>query len=847
MSDIIKCPVCGKDNFADQEVCLFCDSELHPKSDASTLTPGQAPTKKNTAELEPILPQWLRDARDQSRQTAGTESPQSEEQKKSSMPPEAHVSGMDLLAGLHSQSEDDGEEDTPDWLASITGANNKPKQTPTESSEVRWVELGNKNDFAQSTPDSKEEETPDWLASLQAQPPAENDELNTWFNQSQSPAETESPTWFQESDQKNDFSEFNKEPVSGNDETLDWLRQMDTDDRAKDTASELPSFGVPNNDNDMPTWMSQEETSSPLDSTGGELPAWLNTMGAEDKNQSEVPVASPEPTFGAGDAGISSNENETPDWLKSLESFAPAAETQSDEWTKLVEDNTPVAEPSTTPAWLKNDTGIQNETPAWLSSDSASPVEQTSPTDDAAFGDIPSWLKAAAPQSSIFSEPAAKPEEPSVSEGTDWLATFKSDTTGETQAPAFEGVSFNDGGDDALMNTLPDWLANASEPSAQSSSPTPITNTDAISPGELPSWVQAMRPVDPGASQPTRSFSSDQTLETKGALSGLQGVLPAAAGYAPSSKPKAYSIKLQSTEEQQAQALLLEQILSAEAEPEPIASYSPLIASRGLRWFIAFAVFAVVFLTVFLRTQIFSMPFQAVDTPNELQGALSVAQTVPDGGDVLVVVDYQPARAAELEAAVVPMLDQMDVLHHPRLVFVSTHETGSILADQLMKLDVMTGRFQNDAQKYINLGYLPGGSTGVRSFIQDPQQTVQYPAPFAQFGTVIVMTDNAESGRAWVEQLTAVKNTTPLVFITSAQASPMLQPYYASGQAKGIVSGLYGAAIFEQNNANRPGTSRIYWDAYSAGMLLAALLVIGGGFVSLILGIRDRALTGDGK
>lgn len=127
MSDIIKCPVCGEDNFDDQEFCQSCNSRLRP----SSVTPGQAPTKKNTAELEPILPQWLRDARDQSRQAAGLDSPQNEELNQQQMPPEVHASGMDLLAGLHSQAGDDAEEETPDWLASITGVNNKSKKTCT--------------------------------------------------------------------------------------------------------------------------------------------------------------------------------------------------------------------------------------------------------------------------------------------------------------------------------------------------------------------------------------------------------------------------------------------------------------------------------------------------------------------------------------------------------------------------------------------------------------------------------------------------------------------------------------------------------------------------------------------
>lgn len=77
----------------------------------------------------------------------------------------------------------------------------------------------------------------------------------------------------------------------------------------------------------------------------------------------------------------------------------------------------------------------------------------------------------------------------------------------------------------------------------------------------------------------------------------------------------------------------------------------------------------------------------------------------------------------------------------------------------------------------------------------------------------------------------------------------MIQPYYESGQvAGGIVSGLYGGAIFEQQyNNGRPGLARNYWDAYSIGMLLAMLLLVVGGLVNLALGMRDSTVMREGK
>jgi hypothetical protein len=477
-------------------------------------------------------------------------------------------------------------------------------------------------------------------------------------------------------------------------------------------------------------------------------------------------------------------------------------------------------------------------------------------------------LKAAAPQSSIYAEPLAeeRPEVPPEASG--WLATFKTTESSPSpqdsvdrqkmgvSMPAFTPEAFQDGSVDGLFTEMPDWLSSVSEPAASGSSPAAVS--DGIAPGDLPSWVQAMRPVDPGVVK-TPTQPADQTLETRGALSGLQGVLPAVPGFTPSSKPRVYSIKLQASQEQQSHAALLEQILAAETEPVPITSFSPLMRSRSLRWFISFILFVFVFMATSLSTPLFSTP---MGVPGEFTGALQAAQNVPEGAPVLVAMDYHPARAGEMEAAAAPMFDQMLVLRHPRLTFISTHETGAVLAERFISGNLRERGYQYGNQ-YLNLGYLPGGVMGIRTFTLNPPQAMpidiflnpawtatplQGVSSLSQFAALIVITDNADTARAWIEQSMSVRQAAalPLIVVSSAQAAPMIQPYYNSGQVSGIVSGLYGGAIFEQNNAGRPGTARNYWDAYSLGMLLASGLMLGGGLWSALLSLRERAAAREG-
>jgi hypothetical protein len=840
MADMIKCPVCGQDNPAGQEFCEYCQSRLQPltgplKGADAPLQPGQIPTKKVTAELEPILPQWLREARDQARLPAEENALQGVQSFEPT--PAAGNSEPDLLAGLKSQSRTDDDDDTPDWLASITGASPRSKKADAidpVSREGRRVELGEIGDFARDTA-PLQESTPSWVESMQAASQEnEKDELKDWFRESSGLGAQK--------------DESTSDPAS-------WMGQQST-----------ASAGS----NDAPDWLKQMTP----DEDGAAAPAWL-----EPEVRDETTSATASPFAGADLFGAGSSTGDVPSWLESAGSPAtPTAAPADQDWLKNFDSPKPdqPLKKNTTPLWLKgmDSTGTpaaEPETPVWLEDETPSssfvpPIEPppASPGDEQiGFGEIPDWLKAAAPQSSIFDSPSV--ETPSTpAEPTGWLNTFKSnepaaslplDQPDQNVPAAFTPDAFQDGNADALFTEMPDWLSNASTPASTSAAS--AAGADPLTPGDLPSWVQAMRPVDTGLSQ-AASRTGDQTLETRGALSGLHGVLPAVPGFAPTSKPKIYSIKLQATQEQQAHAALLEQILEAEAEPVPITSFSPLRPSRLLRWALSSLMLGVILAVTFTDTRVFSMP---VGVPNEFNGALQVAQNVPEGAAVLVAVDYQPARAGEMEAAAAPMFDQMIVLRHPRLAFISTDETGPLMAERFISGPLAERGYQYGSQ-YVNLGYLPGGMIGIRSFTQNPVNAMPFDvflAPawasiplqgitsFSQFAAFIVITDNADSARAWIEQTTFARGSAPLVIISSAQAAPMVQPYYDSGQVNGIVSGLYGGAIFEQNNAGRPGTARRYWDAYSLGMLLTLPLMLGGGLWSLALGLRDRAATRDGR
>jgi hypothetical protein len=220
---------------------------------------------------------------------------------------------------------------------------------------------------------------------------------------------------------------------------------------------------------------------------------------------------------------------------------------------------------------------------------------------------------------------------------------------------------------------------------------------------------------------------------------------------------------------------------------------------------------------------------------------------------VLIVVDYDPALAGELEAVSGPMLDQMALTSRPRLSFLSTSPNSAALVDRLLRntnisLPPPDGLDYKLGAEYFNLGYLPGGASGVLEFVESPNEAMPSAGidTISEYAAVILLTDHSESARTWVEQLDARKqadpslSNQPLLVAASAQAGPLLQPYVSSRQITGLVSGLSDAARYEFVNNSRPGIARRYWDSFGVGLFMAVVIIALGSLWSLVAGIRSR-------
>jgi hypothetical protein len=349
----------------------------------------------------------------------------------------------------------------------------------------------------------------------------------------------------------------------------------------------------------------------------------------------------------------------------------------------------------------------------------------------------------------------------------------------------------------------------------------------------------------------------NQQVENEGPLAGLRSVLPVQTGMADTHLSKPYALKILANENQLEQAALLDKQLNSESTPRTAPERPKTLSIRPLRWIIAAVLLVAVLLPMILKTSIFPVP--SISTSASPAGAFFTAvEGLGVSQPVLVVVDYQPGFAGELELAAVPVFRQLEKNKVP-LAFISTSPVGPFMAERLQKR--ADPEYQQNYE-YINLGYLPGGAGGIRAFAEQPSVTVGHDlslgdmwatAPFsniaglADFGAIIVLTDNPDTGRLWVEQAGQIfnpKNSStprPFLMVVSAQAEPMLRPYTISGQVTGLLAGLEGAAQYE----NKLGTAdkqefHATWDAFGAAMLVAELLILFGGAWAIFTGLRTR-------
>ena len=391
-----------------------------------------------------------------------------------------------------------------------------------------------------------------------------------------------------------------------------------------------------------------------------------------------------------------------------------------------------------------------------------------------------------------------------------------------------------------------------------------------LAPAELPSWLQAMRPTDGSGDTGQLGKASGQE-ETIGPLAGLRNVLPAEPDIVHFGKPPTPVAALMISDAQRGHIQILEELIEMEAAARPVARRLVALPQQVMRWVIAALLYLAVLAPLFFESQDVAFPLLS-SAPPEMQAVQELVNTLHQqqpGAPVLLAFDYQPAFAAEMQAAGASLIDHLILNKHP-LVLVSTKPTGPGLADYFLRSTQNQHAYVVD-QEYINFGYISGGTAGLANLatdlrgsfpLQNPDGGSVWDQPplsgvfsARDFGMLIVLTDNPDTARSWVEQvqpsLVDPANPalpTPLVLVVSAQAEALVYPYYDNSprQVAGVLAGLAGGANYENwtSNAN---VARQYWDGYSAGLTATFLILSVAGLYNLVRGLLARRNQRSGK
>ncbi|HZD56634.1 MAG TPA: hypothetical protein VE136_07930, partial [Anaerolineales bacterium] len=545
-----RCPMCGKPNPPDLEVCQFCGARLVPLV-SETPPPEQpaSPPQESAPEEAPVQPEedaadWLSDLR--------------QERGEEELPAGAEEGEL-----KSAQEPSFDSEESSDWLSRLG--------EPTDSSPgVESPDAPSDSDWSAEQQASGEEEAPDWLRGLR---PEEQDvPEGQWEAEGESDPEADESDWLQRI-QGEEQSDIQDTEGKTDGEGVEGEAVLPTDFGADEPFSEF--------EKDL-DWLGAPEEENSSENEPQELPDWLRAA-APFAEESE-----PEP----------STEEEVPDWLAELSEEPSSGSESPSDWLSGAAPEEDEAEPEPAAA--------QAELPDWLAESSEEASEETEtplewplepeptkgePLSEAATGEegqaMPEWLSSEEPES---------------------LKRLVEDV-GQGEIEAAEMAPSEPAEEEDLRGILSeelsaDWLSLEPVEAEQGESEEPEPE---LAQAEIPSWLEAMRPIEDAA--PSMPVEEDEErVESAGPLAGLSGVLSAEPEVSRVQKPPAYSVKLQVSESQRARVDVLRNMLAAEGKPQPVSRPAVISSQHILRWAIALILILAVLWPVIAGSQEAPLP-----------------------------------------------------------------------------------------------------------------------------------------------------------------------------------------------------------------------------------------------
>jgi len=645
----------------------------------------------------------------------------------------------------------------------------------------------------------------------------------------------------------------------------DWLANIRSDALMGSGAEEDPAAKTDIPDEAAPDWLGRlREADSGIEEgpPSEEIPDWMDDFLA---------------------AGDEESDEEVPEWLSRVRERREAQTDdqpesgEGEDWITRLREDTPSEQPAGVEGLKPSpDAEESTEQPAPQALDPSPPLEvpdpvpqgeilpeqaipsreagDSAPTADSIDEDLqPVSGEPTPPEEEMEWFPAPDEGELLEAKGTPHVPALLDEEAGEMPFSEMSDLNL-----DSIE--LPDWLGE-SKPETPSAAGEEEEKLD-LAPATLPSWLEAMRPVDTFRSEIAIESDEVQPVESAGPLAGLRGVLMAEPVVAMPRTASTAAARLEVTERQYAQAELLQRLVEEEEREIP-----PVKAERRrlplMRWSIAL----ILILAVILPFGFSQLGVEGYALPSvvsrDLAPLIDLMGSIPTDRPALVVFDYTPGYSGELDTVAGALVEHA-VMRSLPIVTISTRPTGPPLAEGMLN-KIGAGYGAVNGESYLHLGYLSGGPTAVQLFAIAPRSVVLsgyhlpeslsggsvWESPLLQgvhrlsdFNLVIVITAGTDTARTWVEQTHPWIESTPLVMVLSTGAEPLVRPYFEASepQVDGILTGLPAAVSYRQYSG-LPLDASVQWDAFGLGMLAVVLILIAGGAYGVglwLMRLRER-------
>ena len=218
--------------------------------------------------------------------------------------------------------------------------------------------------------------------------------------------------------------------------------------------------------------------------------------------------------------------------------------------------------------------------------------------------------------------------------------------------------------------------------------------------------------------------------------------------------------------------------------------------------------------------------------------------SIPDGSTVLMSCDYDPGSIPELVPMTRTALRQL-FDKKCKVVVTVLWNGGPGLVDRVVR-DVVEREYPGlvYGKDYVNLGYKAGneavmvlmGQGIANAFPRDYSGNdtrslpiMQRVRDYSSFPMLVNISAGYPGTKEWVQQVQG-RFHLPMVAGVTAVSAPEFYPYLQSGQLRGLLGGMAGAAEYEKLR-NEKGTATRGMDAQSLAHVFVALCIVLGNVV----------------